>query len=329
MNILKLQRIQFFLYKLGYNKISKINEIKLGINSKIYKIEIGKKNIILKLYCDKKRLRIKREYKFYNYLAKIKSKNVAKLIAINLEENFALYTFLNGKRVKKINENHIYLASRFINQINKYKKKSKLPLAVDGIESRIDHLRLCARKINQMKLVKKNSFIDKNFFLFLQTKIIPTFNRIKKNLLKENIFKGLEYKLIRSQMIISPSDFGFHNIIESNNRIFFYDFEYAGLDDPIKLLCDFYCQPDQKINKEKKEIFKRNILSKYKSFEKIDFMIKKFLPLHQLKWCCIILNVFQEEKMKLRNNATKARKDVLQRQLIKAKDYFKKNLEMK
>ena len=123
MNILKLQRIQFFLYKLGYNKISKINEIKLGINSKIYKIEIGKKNIILKLYCDKKRLRIKREYKFYNYLAKIKSKNVAKLIAINLEENFALYTFLNGKRVKKINENHIYLASRFINQINKYKKK--------------------------------------------------------------------------------------------------------------------------------------------------------------------------------------------------------------
>ena len=60
-------------------------------------------------------------------------------------------------------------------------------------------------------------------------------------------------------MIIS-SDFGFHNVINKNNKLFFIDFEYAGLDDPIKLICDFYCQPDQFINLNKKNIFRNFII---------------------------------------------------------------------
>ena len=44
---------------------------------------------------------------------------------------------------------------------------------------------------------------------------------------------------------MSPSDFGFHNVIKKDDFLYFIDFEYAGLDDPVKLICDFYCQPDQ------------------------------------------------------------------------------------
>ena len=62
-------------------------------------------------------------------------------------------------------------------------------------------------------------------------------------------------KLKKEEMIISPSDFGFHNVINKNNKLFFIDFEYAGLDDPIKLICDFYCQPDQFINTKTKKYF--------------------------------------------------------------------------
>ena len=47
-----------------------------------------------------------------------------------------------------------------------------------------------------------------------------------------------------AERCLSPSDFGFHNAILANDgRLRFIDFEYAGWDDPSKLICDFFCQP--------------------------------------------------------------------------------------
>ena len=44
--------------------------------------------------------------------------------------------------------------------------------------------------------------------------------------------------------VVSPSDFGFHNALRTEDgRLAFLDFEYAGWDDPAKLVCDFELQP--------------------------------------------------------------------------------------
>ena len=43
-----------------------------------------------------------------------------------------------------------------------------------------------------------------------------------------------------NQLILSPSDFGFHNIVKNKKKLYFLDFEYSGFDDPLKLLSDFY-----------------------------------------------------------------------------------------
>lgn len=51
-----------------------------------------------------------------------------------------------------------------------------------------------------------------------------------------------------SNTILSPSDFGFHNSVETREKDFmvlkFIDFEYAGVDSPLKLMMDFALQPD-------------------------------------------------------------------------------------
>ena len=39
---------------------------------------------------------------------------------------------------------------------------------------------------------------------------------------------------------MSPSDFGLQNTLFTKNKLFFIDFEYAGLDDPAKCLLDFF-----------------------------------------------------------------------------------------
>ncbi|MBM3515861.1 MAG: hypothetical protein FJX59_19420, partial [Alphaproteobacteria bacterium] len=42
---------------------------------------------------------------------------------------------------------------------------------------------------------------------------------------------------------VSPSDFGFHNAVHTTTGTRFFDFEFAGWDDPAKCLADVFLQP--------------------------------------------------------------------------------------
>ena len=104
---------------------------------------------------------------------------------------------------------------------------------------------------------------------------------------KDNIEKDLS----RSFLTLSPSDFGFHNaIIDKNKYITFIDFEYFGLDDPVKLLSDFLWHPAMSLTSNQKLLFTKEFFKIFKN----DYSLKKRLSaaysLYGLRWCLIILN---------------------------------------
>ena len=110
--------------------------------------------------------------------------------------------------------------------------------------------------------------------------LFKKFLELKDTLEKKYSKKKLKKKLSKNEIIVSPSDFGFHNIIKIKKKLFFIDFEYGGLDDPIKLLCDFLCNPDYKITKADQEYFKKKYfkLFYYKNIEE------------NLTYCLIFIN---------------------------------------
>lgn len=59
--------------------------------------------------------------------------------------------------------------------------------------------------------------------------------------------------------VMSPSDFGFHNCLqhdtEAGLKLGFFDFEYAGLDHPLKAIIDFLLQPDTIVTRTLAEAF--------------------------------------------------------------------------
>lgn len=326
MNNVKSSEIISSLSELGFKKIQYIRVIKDGINSCVFKFKANGRNLVAKSYKHKKKLRIKREKLFYKYLKKVNNKNVLNPILFSINKNLSVYPYIAGSKVKKINIDQIQVLSNFINQINNQKISNTLPLAIDGIKDRNYHLKLCENKINDLKAVKIDSLVKKDFSNFLNKKIIPKFEEIKTNFnLNKSSFLS-KMKLTKKEMIVSPSDFGFHNIIKKKNKLFFIDFEYAGLDDPVKLLCDFYCQPDQSINIQKKKLFLENLKLKNYSISKLSLYTDFFLPFHKLKWCCIILNIFKDAKSLKMREAIKIKQKIMKTQLIKSKIYFKKNL---
>ena len=104
---------------------------------------------------------------------------------------------------------------------------------------------------------------------------------------------------INNTMLLSQSSIG--------NKLYFHDFEYAGWDDPYKLIVDILIQPE-------------NILSKYNSMKIINSLesclkikdyfdyLKVYLILYRAKWVSIIFKKILQQKLSPREEETLLKK---------------------
>ena len=72
----------------------------------------------------------------------------------------------------------------------------------------------------------------------------------------------------------------------------FVDFEYAGVDDAAKMLCDFLCQPSLPVPAEFLKEMRPLFGGDARAGREIYARAEDVLVLHRIKWCCILLNVF-------------------------------------
>jgi len=91
---------------------------------------------------------------------------------------------------------------------------------------------------------------------------------------------------------VSPSDFGFHNALVDNGKVTFLDFEYAGRDDPAKLVSDFFCQPEIPVPVEYHSDFIERIADGLALSLESRARCRILLDTYRIKWSCIILNEF-------------------------------------
>jgi len=128
-----------------------------------------------------------------------------------------------------------------------------------------------------------------------QHDLIKTWDAIRCSTLEQahNLQIGLNVKIGRGDRCLSPSDFGFHNALRlANGQLRFIDFEYAGWDDPAKMVCDFFANPGfpvpkRYLNRAIKVVSKGVAHPKH-----IRQRIQLLMAVYQIKWCCIMLNEF-------------------------------------
>ena len=278
-------------------ELEKIIKLEGGKNSNSYCLFLPNRKLLLKFFPKKElivRDRLNSELTFLKFLNDTGHKNIPKPIFWNYKKNFIVLSWLDGTRVKKITYRHINDLIDFILSIQ-YKSKSKylcdigdaseayffLNNHLQHIEDRINLLKISMKKFN---LEKKNKLLIKKLF----KKISADYQYITDNTIYKKIIS--EDNINYCSRIISPSDIGFHNIlINSKNELLFFDFEYAGWDDPHKTISDLIIHP--KFYFKKSLFYLLNPLLRkyvYKEMDKIRLEI--VLKLYRLKWACIILN---------------------------------------
>jgi hypothetical protein len=299
---------KILLKEAGFNlDIKAIESIHQGGNNQLYHVTNGSQAFILKKYfqhSEDKRNRLATEFSFLEYACRATPQFVPKPFSKNDTDFTALYEFIEGIKIrtqKDIRNHHIAACGEFIAGLNEPSKHNGLSLmnASEACFSINDHLNTIDGRINELTI---NTSQDDRLKLVLN-QIQKHWHSIKEKVLKEtnSLQISIEAILPQEKRIVSPSDFGFHNaIIQKNGLIKFIDFEYAGWDDPAKLVGDFFGQVAITINQ--KHI--NNLITscfQYLSFNEIDVKrICLLIDSYKIKWCCIVLNIFLNKNLSRR-----------------------------
>ncbi len=286
-----------------------------SLNGRLYKINYKGNNAILKLYKSNDKLRFQREKNSLEILNKNEFKFCPKLFYFDDVNKYLIIENLIG--IKPISSNKFKCdLARYLENQQKYillNDKKLLMNAAEAGFSISEHLEIVKNKANFIlsKLCFNNE--TKETIKFISNHIIPWLNSYGEKL---KIQDGFDKKINFSEKIFSQSDIGIHNTFLKNENIFTFDYEYAGLDDPAKTICDLLIHPDQLSKKEDFESI-LNELSQISIFQKSIKRFKSILPIYRLKWFLIIVNGYLKEEKKESKESFKVIK--------KAFDYLSKS----
>ncbi|HWZ47908.1 MAG TPA: hypothetical protein VNX00_06785 [Herbaspirillum sp.] len=295
-----------------------------GRNSKVTRLSNlsndGRQWILKQYYPQgpQERDRLGVEFAFLQSLQRLGVATVAQPIGMDRALHSALYSPLPGQRPEAVTADLITQAAQFIAAINV--NADALAPAADACVAWQDHLALTRVRLTQLMAMTPQSALEEQAHALVAERFMPLWKGLESSL------NAQAQALPQGTQILSPSDFGFHNTLAHRGRLSFVDFEYAGWDDAAKLICDFICQPALPISAAQGAQFVTELQAELPQLEAIGARVERLLPVHRLKWCCILLNEFRPEYRQRRIHAGLAAEDLQATQLLKASDYFDSHL---
>ena len=185
-----------------------------------------------------------------------------------------------------------------INNESSISKRSKLEPASEACQSITGLIEGIQKRIEWCTLLKVNTRVEQEAKKWISRRIRPYFRSVCRNLInnRKNCSHWRENEIIK---IASPSDVGIHNTLKTKDGLYFFDFEYAGLDDLSKLAADWILQPEYRFNKEQEELFCKLLHEKMNGHHKGSWKerLDDIKPLIHIKWCLIMLNQLQKNEL--------------------------------
>jgi len=129
---------------------------------------------------------------------------------------------------------------------------------------------------------------------FLNTELAPHLTRARAHFDSVCHMRGLrpDERLPADRQLLSPSDFGPHNCIRRpDGGHVFLDFEYAGWDDPAKLLCDIVGHVGHTMSRADRLAIVDGFIADRTRDPDLRDRVRAVMPMVACEWVLIVLNV--------------------------------------
>lgn len=275
--------------------------------------------------------RLRAEYSFLTCAARVGIHCVPRPVACDTRRGIGVYEYIEGRKLgaAEIDAACVDQAAEFIMQLNHgtaHAAGRDLPNASEACFSIAEHFAMVDGRIGRLAGVGTADALDCEASEFI-AELAARWQLVKTVILRNARSAGIAPGEPLAERCISPSDFGFHNALATADRgICFIDFEYAGWDDPAKLVGDFFSHPAAPVDAVHFDRFIDAAMSYSPHSVGLTARARILLPVFQAKWCCIILNEFLPDAAQRRHFADPDR-DIAARkreQLAKAVSLFER-----
>ena len=270
-----------------------------GANNRVYCLEKAGPRALLKSYFrhpDDPRDRLASEFAFLRFAWNRGVRCVPEPLAFDAEHGLGLYEFIPGTAIvaNEIESTDVDQAAQLFVELNNHGADplaGQLPLASEACFSLESHTQQVNRRVQRLQSEARAK--DPDIDRFIQQELPETWQHVEAALREQTHLRQLSWDavLAPAERCLSPSDFGFHNALRRPaGRLCFLDFEYAGWDDPAKMICDFFCQPAVPLPPKWRCRFIESVTTPFSDKQKLRERVQLLLPLYYVKWCCIVLN---------------------------------------
>ena len=271
-----------------------------GKNNQVYRLDTaaGRPLVLKRYFTDPrdKRDRLGAEWGFLKHTWSHGVRSVPEPLACDAAAHAALYGFVEGRKLRatELTPAHIDAAIDFVLSVNA-RPRAELAPASEACFSLSEHIATVERRVARLTTLDPDAPHASEAQCFVSTRLTPAWTVVKSRLVADAREAGLamDEPLSPADCCLSPSDFGFHNaLVDKAGRLTFLDFEYAGRDDPAKLVSDFFCQPEIPVPLDYHPAFIARISDGLRLDTKARARCRMLLDAYRIKWACIILNDF-------------------------------------
>ena len=274
-----------------------------GANNRVYRVSGTQPPALLKAYFrgpGDSRDRLGAEFGFLRFASDRGITGIPRAFACDPAAGVGLYEFVGGRlvRAQDVGEPEVRRAAAFVEDVNRGRHEPaarRLPTASEACFALREHLECVERRVDRLTGVSGATPLERRAKELVEDALVPTWRSVRATAEARSASLGvsLDALLPSERRCISPSDFGFHNaLVSAGGELTFLDFEYAGWDDPAKLICDFFCQVAVPVGGEHLPAFAQRVIAAVGGDESDLARAELLLPVYRVKWCCIQLNDF-------------------------------------
>ena len=279
-----------------------LDRLEGGRNNRVFRVilQSGELVVLKSYYRDLRddRDRLGAEWAFTRFAWDHGIREIPRPLAADLDSNCGLYSYVQGRKLAAgaVDEAKIEAAVRFVEKLNADPGSiASLAPASEACFTIARHLATIEGRVARLDGIDAAAPYRREAEDFVSKQLKPVWTAVRAAVLRDCARLGLsaDDALGADERCASPSDFGFHNaLVDGAGRVTFLDFEYAGQDDPAKLIADFFCQPEIPVPFRCFDRFADAVMSALGLGSPHRERARLLLDAYRVKWLCIMLNDF-------------------------------------
>jgi hypothetical protein len=270
-------------------------------NNRVFAFRVGDARLLLKAYFhhpDDTRDRLGAEFAYSHFAWNHGVRRLPQPLASDAMGRLGLFEFIKGRQLKpgEVGADDVAQAQALVDEVNRHKAAAgTMPVASEACFTFAGHVATVTRRLERLKDIQPGPPVHEQARKFVETELIPAWQAVERQARDGAARLGIDPDgaLTAADRCLSPSDFGFHNaIVPDQGPIRFIDFEYAGWDDPAKLVCDFFNQIAVPVPRIYYSGY-ADVVATHLS--RPDLHRRRFdllMPVYTIKWATIALNSF-------------------------------------